>query len=458
MILKLITSLFGLGAVWFVGTAQAQSPVSAHIHHVVIIMQENRSFDHYFGTFPGANGIPPGVCIKDPLRGSCSTSFHDPSLINYGGPHGATHHVIDVDSGAMDGFLVTAEAQATCAGLTADQCGAKTGVLGYHDAREIPNYWSYAQNFVLQDNMFEGFASYSFPAHLGLVSGWSAVCSLHSPASCKSSLTPVYPATRAPILAWTDITYLLHQSGVSWGYYIVQGTEPDCRNPAHDTCAPIKQRSKTISIWNPLPAFDTVIANGQVGNVQTVSNFYAAAAGTLPAVSWVVPSQAVSEHPSNNIQDGEAYVTSLINAVMQGPNWKSTAIFLSWDDWGGFYDHVVPPVIDSGGYGIRVPGIVISPYAKQGYIDHQQLSFDAYLKFIEDVFLNGQRLNPANDGRPDPRPTVRENVAELGDLVNDFDFTQTPRGTLVLPIYPGTGASHPNSNAGSGAQDLADTD
>ena len=117
---------------------------------------------------------------------------------------------------------------------------------------------------------------------------------------------------------------------------------------------------------------------------------------------------------------------------MQSPEWDSTAIFLAWDDWGGFYDHVAPPSVDQNGYGLRVPGLVISPYAKKGYIDHQTLSFDAYLKFIEDDFLNGQRIDPQTDGRPDPRPTVRENVPQLGDLTADFDFTQSPRAPVVL--------------------------
>jgi phospholipase C len=102
-------------------------------------------------------------------------------------------------------------------------------------------------------------------------------------------------------------------------------------------------------------------------------------------------------------------VTKLVNAAMRGKDWKSTAIFLAWDDWGGFYDHVTPPSVDRLGYGLRVPGLVISPYARRGYIDHQTLSFDAYAKFIEDDFLGGQRLDPATDGRPDPRPDVREN-------------------------------------------------
>ena len=182
-----------------------------------------------------------------------------------------------------------------------------------------------------------------------------------------------------------------------------------------------------------------MVADRQVGNVQSVANFYTAAqTGTLPKVSWVVPSGDLSEHPPSRISTGESFVTSLINAVMSGPDWSSTAIFVSWDDWGGFYDHVLPPSVDANGYGLRVPGLVVSPYAKQGYVDHQVLSFDAYLKFIEDDFLGGQRLDPATDGRPDARPDVRENQPILGNLVNDFNFSQAPRPPAPLPVNPTT--------------------
>jgi hypothetical protein len=124
---------------------------------------------------------------------------------------------------------------------------------------------------------------------------------------------------------------------------------------------------------------------------------------------------------------------------MQSPEWNSTVIFLAWDDWGGFYDHVVPPTVDANGYGLRVPALLISPYAKRGLIDHQTLSFDAYLKFIEDVFLDGQRIDPKTDGRPDARPTVRENSPQLGDLLNDLDFSQQPLPPLILPLDPAPG-------------------
>ena len=144
----------------------------------------------------------------------------------------------------------------------------------------------------------------------------------------------------------------------------------------------------------------------------------------------------MSDHPPALVTAGQAYVTGLINTIMRSPDWDSTAIFLAWDDWSGFYDHVKPPGVDHQGYGIRVPGLVISPYAKQGYVDHQTLSFDAYLKFIEDDFLHGLRIDPRSDGRPDSRPDVRENTKILGNLARDFDFDRRPRRPLMLPLHP----------------------
>jgi len=156
-------------------------------------------------------------------------------------------------------------------------------------------------------------------------------------------------------------------------------------------------------------------------------------------VSWVVPSRQVSEHPGAPISSGVAFVTSVINAAMASPDWSSTAIFLSWDDWGGFYDHVVPPHVDRNGLGIRVPALMISAYAKVGMVDHTVLSTDSYLKFVEQDFLGGQDLNPATDGRPDPRPAVREENSQIGSLLSEFDFTRkVPRGPMFQSPHPHT--------------------
>ena len=443
--------------------SMAQNPASIpegihKIKHVIIIMQENRSFDSYFGTFPGADGLPTKngaftVCNPDPRTGQCMGPYHDANDSNGGGSHSAAGSLLDIDNGKMNGFVIQAEtAGKGCSNIANPVCptSANPDVMGYHDGRDLPNYWAYARAFVLQDHMFAPDASWSLPAHLYEVSAWSAYCTRHDdPKSCKNEVAhPALPPdlhghgkppNPKPIYAWTDVTYLLHAHQVSWGYYVMKGTEPGCMDYSSPDCPPVQQAARTPGWWNPLPYFDTVKDDGELSRVQPLENFYKQAHdGTLPSVSWIVPSKNVSEHPPHLVSAGQSWVTGLINAVMQGPDWKDCAIFLAWDDWGGFYDHEVPPVVDENGYGIRVPAMVISPYAKPHSIDHQILSFDAYLKFIEDDFLGGLRLNPKTDGRPDPRPTVREDVPILGDLTKDFDFKQKPLPSLILPISPKT--------------------
>jgi phospholipase C len=432
-------------------SSDASAAGSSKIKHVVVIMQENRTFDHYFGTYPKADGIPmrngiPTVCAPDPENGTCVRPFRIATDLNRGGPHGQANADADINGGKMDGFVAQARVGKACQNNPlAPGCTPGSGapdVMGYHDYREVPNYWAYAREYVLQDRMFAPNRSWSLPAHLFMVSEWSARCRVAGdPMSCVNALQnpgspPKLPGAKAPDYAWTDLTYLLHEAGVGWAYYVFSGEQSECEdNPL--ACQSAKRGVKTPGIWNPLPYFDTVKESDQLANVQSISNFYAAAKqGTLPAVSWIAPASKVSEHPPALVSTGQSYVTGLVNTIMRGPDWSSTAIFISWDDWGGFYDHVQPPTVDENGYGLRVPGLVISPYAKRGYIDHQTLSFDAYVKFIEDVFLGGRRIDPATDGRPDPRPTVRENVKILGDLSKSFDFSQKPRKPLILPLKP----------------------
>jgi phospholipase C len=247
------------------------------------------------------------------------------------------------------------------------------------------------------------------------------------------------PGAPTPFYPWTDLTYLLYTHHISWKYYVEDGLQPDCAD-GDLPCQPASQSPITPGIWNPLPYFDTVHEDKQLNNIQGLESFYFDIAnGQLPAVSWIVPDLAESEHPPGLVSVGQAHVTKVVNAIMQSPDWASTAIFVAWDDWGGFYDHVVPPKVDANGYGLRVPALVISPYARRGYVDHQTLSFDAYDKFIEDVFLSSQRIDPTTDGRPDSRPTVRENVSVLGDLSRDFNFSQEPVKPHILTLFPPPG-------------------
>jgi phospholipase C len=427
------------------------------IRHVVIINQENRSFDHYFGTFPGADGIPmdggvPTVCSVSPDGGRCVSPFHDRNDENTGGPHTAVAFATCVAGGEMNGFIRSFEngRQIGCKGKNDPSCAlvGEDDVMGYHDDREIPNYWAYAKAFALQDRMFEPVASYSLPDHLYMVSAWSASCfPPFDPALCLSDL--VNPGNglhlsfgggastkTPPRYAWTDITYLLHANAVTWKYFVAGGTEPDC-DDGEMTCDAGAQDYLHPSYWNVLPWFDDVIADGEVDDVTDTNVFFSdLKAGKMAAVNWLIPSDELSEHPTALVSRGQAYVTQIIDAIMRSEFWGSTVIFLTWDDWGGFYDHVVPVTVDRNGYGLRVPGLTISPWVKPHTIDHAVYSHDAYLRFIEDIFLNGARLDPKKDGRFDSRPTVRESLPELGDLLTEFDFTQAPNPPLVLEPCP----------------------
>ena len=395
------------------------------IKHVIIIMQENRSFDSYFGSYPGAVGIPKGVCVPDPRHHRCERPYVDHRDSNGNDPHAEFPFRGDVNGGKMNGFVEVAEKK-LCRPAPA---GCHTDVMGHHVGSDIPNYWAYAKHFVLQDHFFEAPGSWSLPAHLYMVSGWAATCTtIGDPMSCHASDMPKERTTSDPTpFAWTDLTWLMRRHHVTWSYYLDHGAVgTDGSNP---TGASIH--------WNPLPGFTDVHKDGQLGSIRPLRILYKQAkAGTLPKVSWVTPDFRDSEHAPALVSTGQAFVTRVIDAIMRGPDWKSSAIFLSWDDWGGFYDNVVPPQVDKQGYGIRVPALLISPYARSGYIDHQRLTTDAYLKFIEDDFMGGARLNPKTDGRPDPRPDVRESAKKLGNLYNDFNFSKPPRKPMILDPCP----------------------
>jgi phospholipase C len=448
--------------------AHAGAAAATPIRHVVIIMQENRSFDHYFGTFPGADGIPPNTCVPlDPRQPShgCIVPFHDPHDVNAGGPHGPANAQADLDDGIkanrMDGFLKEqAGARDDCkpdapACSTSKDGVARNDAVGYHTEQEIPNYWTYAKRFVLQDQMFEGVRSWSWPSHLDLTSEWVATCTDHAKASsCTTNPNAGKPQSDVQ-LPWANLFQLLDTRGVSWKYYLGAGEEPDCED-GELTCNPENQSSGVPSIWNPAPYFAWVRAKGpkylRQHNPEINQFLIDVKQGTLPQVSWVVPSNDYSEHPPAGVTRGMEYVTAMVNAVMRSPYWKDTVIFLSWDDWGGFYDHVVPPNVETNGtgtpiqgFGLRVPGLTISAYAKAGMIDHQLLSLDSYATFIEDLFMNGARLNPTALGIPDQRPNIRDSLtrvqfpdgskAPIGDLMKEFDFKQKPLRPILLSTH-----------------------
>jgi phospholipase C len=428
------------------------------IKHLIFIVQENRSFDQFFGKYPGADGLPTSPpCQIDPWYPSaCDTPYPDHNASNNGGPYMNPYQVQDIDGGKMDGFVESREQELGegCApqngrrpdprkvvGVKVDEGIPQTkqcidDVMGYHDGKDLPNYWAYAQNYVLYDHFYESAESWSLPAHLALFSGWAAKCTQINPPqidSCSSDLgdTTWNPngADAIPYL-WTDITYLLNQHNISWISYLDHGLGD-----------PIGIGKLGVQgIWAVLGGFETVNDDGQYNNavgIETTQYFTDAAAGTLPQVTWLLPDYPDSDHPQASVKNGQAYVTGLVNAAMSGPDWNSTAIFIVWDDMGGFYDHEPPPFqIDFDGPGLRTPAILISPYSLTGYIDHQILTTDSFLKLIEDVFVNGESICQA--GRPDPRPDCRDQSTQLGNLANDFNFKQAPRAPLVLSTHPMT--------------------
>src|SRR5579885_1228301 len=341
ILLVLVVLAGALYAVMRLGQQAAPSreiPASIHkIQHVVIIMQENRSFDNYFGTYPGADGIPmkngvPTVCNPNPRDNTCIKPFHSRNDVELGGPHGAGDTLPSVNGGKMDGFAKRLTTPGwyqsiwppppVCGDPFNPRCtgGGPPDVMGYHTRADLPNYCSYADHFVLNDRMFAPAATYSLPVHLYMVSAWSAVFSKPNVASsCRGSVADpgkgpgvILPGAAgktatAPNYAWTDLTYLLNAHGVSWKYYVALGTGPYCTNsPANGaTCKMTMQSSTrgTPQLWNVLPFFTTVQQDHQQSNIQTLDHFYAdARAGTLPAVSWIAPS-GVDQH-GRGLRDG----------------------------------------------------------------------------------------------------------------------------------------------------------
>jgi len=394
---KLYPSAFGLVLMLLliittISPVAGQAPLP--IQHIVIIMQENRSFDEYFGTYPNVNGIPPNVCLT---VNASTTQCVKPYLETSTNPEGASHtwdaaHT-DWDNGKMDGFVWAAKADSN-----------PSNVMGHYDYHMLPYYWTYASNYVLFDNFFESVLSFSLPNHLYIIAAQSGG---------YYTGTPPYPFN------FMTIMEELTPSKISWKYYYGTnlpgaGITNESELMAHD--AP---ESTFNDYVDPLPHMAGIVNKGLLSYNVNGSEFYTdVQSGTLPQVSWIVPAEAVSEHPTASPEPGQKYVVTLVNTIMQSKYWKDTAIFIAWDDWGGFYDHVPPPQVDQYGLGFRVPVLLISPYARQGYVSHTQYEHSSYLAFIEHQWVNVSSL------------TDRDKMAN--SFYGEFDFSQPPRQPLIL--------------------------
>jgi phospholipase C len=424
-----LASCGGAGATSGLPSSQQGAP-PAHkrsssklIQHIVVVIQENRSFDDLFATYPGADGATSGMMktssggdVSVPLKVEPLTQFCDPG-------HGYKGFLLSYDGGKMDGFA-----------LTGNKCNSDhTEPYQYVDPKDIVPYWTLAQQYVLGDQMFQTQGSGSFTAHQDLIAGATII----NPEKTSSLIDyptaapwgcDAPPGTKTDLLKYIDsklelkhdkgpfpcLTYetlrdLLDAKSVSWKYY----------SPA--------VQGNTGALWNAFDAIKAVRYSSEWGSNVTSNNtqiFTDITSGQLPAVSWIVPDREDSDHPGPGPDYGPSWVASIVNAIGQSEYWNTSAIIVVWDDWGGYYDNDPPPFFDNwGGLGFRVPLLVISPYAptvtgSQSYISHTQYEFGSILKFIEQTFSLGSL------GTTDARAT---------SIYDCFDFKQQPRQFSTIP-------------------------
>ena len=380
------------------------------IKHIVMIMQENHSFDNYFGTYPGANGIPKNVCMPldpDHPNDGCVKPFLSANVTPPDMIHEYHESHIAYDNGKMDGFM-QGEHQ-------------NNSTMSYYDNKTIPYYWDLAKHYVLADNFFSSVLSYSLPNHWYAIAGQAPTVSIYHgiPQSTKYA-SPNQKQDQKEYLRESNIINTIAESfmnhtnnGITWKYYYHKiNVDGDYRNATINGDA--------YDFWNPLAAKPSSYTEKYAPHfVRREQIFSDLKNGSLPQVSWVMPSDKLSEHPPNNMTVGMDWVVNVVNSIMNSQYWNSTAIIVTWDEYGGFYDHVAPPQIDKYGLGFRVPAIIISPYAKAGFIDHTQYQFESMLKFIE------WRFN---------LPPLTERDAHANNLLNAFDFSQKPRPPYIIPL------------------------
>jgi len=383
-----------------------------HLKHVVFLIKENRTFDNYFGRFPGADGATRGrTCDGSsvPLR-----QAHDREA---GAAHSFAAGITVVNGGKMNCFDALWD-------------GGHLESYVQYRRWQIPSYWRYAERFTLADHFFSSVYGHTMIEHLWSVAGQSdrflgptetypapiEYCddaderalsfrrlgaqgiarAFDLEEEARISALHAYWITRR---ACTDIPVLpdrLNARGITWRYYSgAGGWAQPLRLIRHVRYGPM---------WQHV-----------VGGPQFEQDL---AAGRLPAVSWVVPAVQFSDHPPNSVCAGENWTVRLLDSLMRSPAWDTTAVILVWDDFGGFYDHVAPPHDDLYGLGPRVPALIISPWARRAFVDHTTYEFSSVLRLIERLW----RLKPL--GNRD---------AAAADLLGAFNFDHDPRPPLVLP-------------------------
>ena len=390
----LLSALFPLSS----AAAASGPPAKTPIQHLIVVMQENHTFDNYFGTYPGADGLPAGIQMPinpaDPSAGAVAP-FHISNYPIEDLSHSAATFTKQWDSGKMDGFVSALDALKQDGKLS----------MGYYDGTDLPFYWNLADQYVLFDRFFSSARDGSFANHMYWVAGAPPKT---TNAAQSAGLYDNFPT----------IFDRLEQEHVSWKFY-VQNYDPKI---TYRNLAGAGNRESQV-IWVPLLNIDRFLDNPQLNqHIVDLSQYYVDLRnGTLPQVAYISPSGA-SEHPPGSIQTGQRFVKTLTQELERSQYWNHSAFLLLYDDWGGWYDHVTPPQVDANGYGLRVPGILVSPYAKKGYIDHTELDFSSVIKFIEvnwDVPSLGTRDQQANT------------------FLDAFNFNAPPRKPVVISFTRG---------------------
>ncbi len=365
---------------------------SSPIAHVVLIVQENRTFNNLFATFPGADGVTTGRAAKDAkchiaktetvrLR---ETGLIDPTRFN----HYYSAFRTARDGGKMDGFDRIVHEDHTHACMYPYQ---------YVDPVQIKPYWDMAKEYALAEHMFATQGSGGFSGHQDLITGGTTIapnealvnfpgCAGHkchwgcdAPPNTRTAVITrndvlrlgkgPFPCSNDFTLNYPTIRDLLDAKGLSWKYYV----PPSC-------CSVNGRLFNAFDMIYPVrygPEWKTNISSPETNIFNDV------ASGSLPAVSWVIPDADNSDHPGADKDDGPSWVASIVNAIGESSYWNSTAIVVTWDDWGGIYDNLNPPQHGFGSLGFRVPAIIVSPYAKAGHISSTQYEFRSILKYIE---------------------------------------------------------------------------
>jgi phospholipase C len=359
------------------------------IRHVVFIMKENRTYDNYFGLFPGGDGATRGLVSSG--RAIPLAHLSNPALL--ANLCNAWDCALEaMNGGKMDGFDL----------INGGTLEAYTQLA----EADIPSYWSYARQFVLADHYFTSVHGPSFPNYLFALAAQSGGVidngsDFGSGVACDGTPSEVVSVIdshgnrtqESPCFDFPTLADRLETAGIPWMYY---GGEPNTFS--------------TIRHIRNSPMWTTNFASGDqfVSDVQN---------GKLPAMSWLFGPEADDEHPPEDSCVGENWTIQTLNAIMQGPDWNSTVVFIAWDDFGGLYDHVAPPQVDQFGLGPRVPLLIISPYAKRGYISHTPYEHSSILRFVETRY----HLPPLT-----PRDSSASN------MLDSFDFSHPPQAPLLL--------------------------